>query len=228
MPSLRFVIALIVILTLLSAVESFLCPWSPYFIVYAILAIIIPLYFKTYKVKRFDKTQVKLFVKFLIVSVLVVVLSKIGYVLILKYLSLRGNPFYDINYALLELGRIVNERFGISVSKAMLIYAFYIIVWAPIGEELLYRGFLFEILNRKYSFAISALVSSLFFGVRHLVHFLLLPKYPVFAGLFYFYIAFVYGLIMAYAYKKTENIYIPMGLHLLTNIISAFMRVFNT
>ena len=123
---------------------------------------------------------------------------------------------------------MVKERFGISVSKAMLIYVFYIVVWAPVGEELFYRGFLFEMLNRKYSFAISALISSLFFGVRHLVHFLLLPEYPVFAGLFYFYIAFFYGLIMTCAYKKTENIYVPIGLHFLTNIFSAFMRLFNT
>jgi membrane protease YdiL (CAAX protease family) len=228
MLNLRFVIAIAVILTILSAVESFLCPWSPYFVIYAILTIIIPLYYKTYKVKKFDKNTTKLFVKFLLISVMFVVLSKVGYALILKYLSLRGNPFYDMSYALLELGEMVKERFGISVSKAMLIYVFYIVVWAPVGEELFYRGFLFEMLNRKYSFAISALISSLFFGVRHLVHFLLLLEYPVFAGLFYFYIAFFYGLIMTCAYKKTENIYVPIGLHFLTNIFSAFMRLFNT
>ena len=227
MLNLRFVVGLAIALTILSALESCIFPWSPYFVIYAILTITIPIYFKTYKIKGFDKNTVKLFAKFLLISIVFMMLSKLGYALILEYLSLAGNVFYDMDYALFELGKIVGDRLNMPIFDAMLIYGFYMFLWAPIGEELFYRGFLFEMLNRKYPFAVSALISSLFFGVRHLVHFLLLPRYPVFAGLFYFYIAFFYGLIMAYAYKKTENIYVPIGLHFLTNIFSAFMRLFN-
>jgi membrane protease YdiL (CAAX protease family) len=212
-------VSLTAVLTILSALESFLCPWSPYFIVYAILVIIIPIYFKTYKVGKFNKKTVVLFTKLLLISVLFTMVSEVVYVLILKYLSLKGDVFYDLNASLLELGKIVESKFGISTSLAMLIYAFYILIWAPIGEELFYRGFLFGTLYKRYSYMISALISSFFFGIRHLVHFLLFPEYPLFAELFYFYITFGYGLILTYAYKKTENIYVPIMVHFLTNVL---------
>ena len=46
------------------------------------------------------------------------ILSKLGYTLILEYLSLAGNVFYDMDYALFELGKIVGDRLNISILDA--------------------------------------------------------------------------------------------------------------
>lgn len=81
-----------------------------------------------------------------------------------------------------------------------------------VGEELLFRGYLQRILETRYSFLISAIISSFLFG---LIHFLLTTTsrnvYSMFAILFS---AFSIGLMLSYTYQQTGyNLILPIAIH---------------
>ena len=79
-----------------------------------------------------------------------------------------------------------------------------IILIAPIAEEVLFRGILFQRLSVKWGVILGTLISSFIFALLHLN----------FIGLFNF------GLIMALVYLKTRTLLIPILLHILNNLIA--------
>jgi len=108
----------------------------------------------------------------------------------------------------------------------MLIYAMYVLIWAPIGEELFYRGYVYGELREKYGFAISTLISSFFFGIRHSTHFLLLlPSFPTVSATYWTVSTFFFDIIMVYAYEKSDSLYTPMLIHFLVNVISIMLQL---
>ncbi len=220
------VVLVVVLLTILVAVESlYPIPWAPYFIIYAFLAIFIPLYTKSYKFGSVrllaEKNVLKVFIIFLILTIVILNAMEYMYLFILSQLDLASNSMYNLNLALDDLALLAAKKFGISVDVAILIYAIYVLIWAPIGEELLYRGYMYSRLREKYGVITANLVSSFFFGIRHATHFLfLLPNYPLVAAMYWVIHAFVFGVLIAYAYEKSETLYVPMIIHFLFNIVS--------
>ncbi|UCG89612.1 MAG: CPBP family intramembrane metalloprotease [Candidatus Heimdallarchaeota archaeon] len=95
---------------------------------------------------------------------------------------------------------------GILLSLVIAFFAF------GVGEELLFRGYLQTILESKYSFMFSAIVSAALFGLLHLL--LLAPGgrlEDMFAILFS---AFAMGLTFSYIFKTTKhNLIFPIAIH---------------
>jgi membrane protease YdiL (CAAX protease family) len=87
-----------------------------------------------------------------------------------------------------------------------------LVIIAPVAEELLFRGFLFRRLRRDWPFFVSALVTAALFG---LAHFQINVAIDTFA----------LALPLAYLMEKTGNVFIPIALHSLKNLI-AFMLLF--
>ena len=223
-----YVILIGLVLTVIVAVESlYPIPWSPYFLIYAALAIAIPLYTKSYKFGSFSDNfrghKLKIFIVVLVVGIILTIGLDTLTNTILTNAGLADNPYYSLPAALVALAESAGIKFGITTTTAMLIYAFYIIIWAPIGEELFYRGYVYGELKEKYGLLGATLISTFFFGIRHATHMLFLPTYPLIAGLYWAFSAFVFGLVMVYAYEKTESLYVPMIVHLIVNLIQAFM-----
>ena len=82
-----------------------------------------------------------------------------------------------------------------------------LVIIAPIVEELLFRGFLFKQLRKSWPFWISAIVSSLLFGLAHL---------QINVGID----TFALALVLAFLYEKTSSIVSSIGLHMLKNLIA--------
>lgn len=81
-----------------------------------------------------------------------------------------------------------------------------------IGEELLFRGVIFNALKEKGSLY-ATIVSSLFFA---LFHFNLSQSiYP-----------FLFGLILGFSYAKTKNILVPMLIHFFNNATNIVLQYF--
>jgi membrane protease YdiL (CAAX protease family) len=80
-------------------------------------------------------------------------------------------------------------------------------ILGPIGEEVFFRGFAHTALRRKYGFKKGILLSSLFFGMYHMIPWQI--PYAVAAGL-----------ILAYVYEKTQSIYPPILFHIINNSIA--------
>jgi membrane protease YdiL (CAAX protease family) len=84
-----------------------------------------------------------------------------------------------------------------------------VVVAAPIGEELFFRGFLFRGLRARRGFWVSAIVSSVAFGLVHYVD----------GSWFFVPIMFMVGLCFAYLYEREGRILTPIVAHAAFNLI---------
>ncbi len=87
---------------------------------------------------------------------------------------------------------------------------FVIALMPAVGEELLFRGFIFGGLRSKYSIGISIVVSAIIFGIFHMSLVKLLPTAML-------------GACFAYITYCTGSIYIGMILHFVNNFVSIFI-----
>jgi membrane protease YdiL (CAAX protease family) len=93
------------------------------------------------------------------------------------------------------------------VGESPILMSLQVGVLGPVGEEIFFRGFAYTALKRKYGFKNGILLSSLFFGVYHIVPW----QIPY---------AMVAGLILAYVYEKTQSIYTPIAFHIINNSLA--------
>ncbi len=201
-----------------------LCPWAPFYLIYAALAIAVPLYFRNFSFKGDLRRGLRIFALIFILMEVYNFVYSISYTQLLVDLNLQENPFFSLDAALNELLVWTSHRLSIPLGSALAVYAIYVIIWAPIGEELFYRGYLYSALRRR-GYLTAALVSSLLFGVRHMTHFVGLPSYPLVAGLSWAIFAFGFGLIECYLYERTESLLLCMILHLTTNLLSMILGI---
>ncbi|MBN1648008.1 MAG: CPBP family intramembrane metalloprotease [Spirochaetales bacterium] len=218
------------LLTGLVLYESILPPWAPYFILYAVLAVLLPVLLRTYRFGRFAETFRKHWK--LIIAVFAAALiwdQGISTFLADKLLALAGkagDPFYSVGAALVALSGKAGSKFGISPDAAIMIYAAVVVIWAPVGEELFYRGYMQEVFSRRGGRRAAVLISAGFFGIRHMTHFFFLqPDIPWIACLSWAVSAFVYGLLMSYLYIKTETLWPPVLVHAAINICGVVLSM---
>ena len=81
---------------------------------------------------------------------------------------------------------------------------------AAVGEELLFRGVLFRILEQAAGTVTALLVSALLFGLAHIAN----PNATLFSSLA---IAIEAGLLLGLAFVATRNLWFPIGIHLAWN-----------
>ncbi len=82
-----------------------------------------------------------------------------------------------------------------------------VVVGAPIFEEIICRGLIFESLLSKWGMFVAWIVSSLFFGLLHLQPAMIVN-------------AFFMGLILCYFYIRTRSLWAPIILHSLNNSVA--------
>ncbi len=215
-------------ITMIVLVESIFPPWAPYFIIYAILAILIPLLLRTYRFGPFWTVLRNNWQIILVIFTIAVILDE-GifswlYEHVLDSFGLGGNPYYSVHAAFGILASTAAKKFNITSAQAMMLYSLFILLWAPIGEELFYRGYIQGTLRQHGSFKMSALVSAAFFGIRHATHFFFLwPNVPFIAAISWAVSAFVLGLLISYLYEKTHSLYPPILVHLGVNLIEIIL-----
>lgn len=80
------------------------------------------------------------------------------------------------------------------------------VIFAPMVEELFFRGFLFQGFRQQYGWVKGGVLSSLIFGAAHLDLASFLPT------------AFL-GFLFAYMYHRTNSVWVPIFLHVLVNAL---------
>ena len=80
------------------------------------------------------------------------------------------------------------------------------VIFAPVVEELFFRGFLFQGFRQKYGWVKGGLLSSVIFGVAHLDPVAFLPTA-------------ILGFLLAYMYHRTNSVWVPILLHVLVNAL---------
>ena len=89
------------------------------------------------------------------------------------------------------------------------------VIISPIFEEILYRGLMYNKLKEISNAFIGVLISSILFAFLHI------PKYGFGINTFFL---FLVGILLAYCYEKTDNIYVPILVHSINNF---FIFLFN-
>lgn len=91
------------------------------------------------------------------------------------------------------------------------------ILFVPIYEELIFRGFILRGLSRMYSLKAAIIGSSLLFGLWHLKNIFYLTPPRLAYQMAY---AVVLGLILAYVTVRTKTVWIAVILHYLNNLLA--------
>lgn len=116
---------------------------------------------------------------------------------------------------------VVSEFMGYDYSNALnslidydklWITAIFVVIVAPIGEELVFRKLIID-RTKKYGAFVSIFFSALAFGLMH--------------GNFYqFFYAFAVGLVFGYVYYNTGKIHLSIGLHAALNFIGSILTAY--
>ena len=121
-----------------------------------------------------------------------------------------------------------NQKAVVSmISGFPVLGVYYTVIFAPIVEEIVFRGAIFRKLRTEKGFVIAMLASSLLFGSIHVISSLSSGNYLDLLNIF------VYGVMGAYlclSYEVTGSIYGPILVHFLNNFISIAMiliEIFN-
>ena len=80
-------------------------------------------------------------------------------------------------------------------------------------EELLFRGVLFNSFNKKWGPVVGAILSALLFGIFHM---------NWLQGIY----AFIFGIVLAYSYYKSNSLYVPITFHFVNNFIATLMSFY--
>lgn len=95
---------------------------------------------------------------------------------------------------------------------------FTVLVFAPIVEEVVFRGVIYSSIRQKSSFLVASLVSSILFALLHFSGSMTdIPYLLVYGTL---------GWIMCYSYNKSKTIYAPIAVHFINNFIAILMMAF--
>lgn len=96
---------------------------------------------------------------------------------------------------------------------AFIIEAISSIIFAPILEELLFRGVLFNRLKIRTGIIAAMIISSAIFAIGH-----------EFGGMIS---AFLFGMCMCIVYLKTDNILMTMSIHFINNLVAVLLEAGN-
>lgn len=96
-------------------------------------------------------------------------------------------------------------------SSVVVLDAIGAIIFAPIIEELVFRGVLFNRMKIRVGILPAMIISSFIFAIGH-----------EFGGMTS---AFLFGICMCMLYLKTDNILIPMSVHFINNVVATVLNI---
>jgi membrane protease YdiL (CAAX protease family) len=214
-------------LMVVAGLENGPAPWSPYYVLYAGLATLLPLRWKTF---RFGPIREVPWWMWLAVPVLAILLQAVASVIVnVIYGQLvvwLGGPerLYDPLIGVMAMFTAMyaaaSMKLGLDIEVVRVTYLGFLVLWAGFGEEVYFRGYVQGVLRERKGVRYAILMAALLFAVRHYMQMLLLlPKYPVFAATAWVCMAFPLGIVLGIIYEKTKSLWIPVAVHYVFNII---------
>lgn len=228
----RNAVLLAIALIVLAWIENAYAPWSPFYVVYAGLTTLLPFVFGGLRFTPLGRIGWKGWLAVVGTAIgfqaLGIVWQGIAYPQILVASGVpqaaQTGPMYEFGAAFMKLFTVVAERWRADPGSLLAIYLVFIFVWAGLGEEVFYRGYLHERLERASGFGPAALLSAVLFSVRHATQFALLGReYPWPVIGMWLVIAFALGLWMSFLYKRTGSLTVPVLAHYGFNAIPTLL-----
>ncbi len=94
---------------------------------------------------------------------------------------------------------------GLDTWYGVLIMLIGVGVLAPFAEELFFRGLIYDWFRQRWSFWVSALISSAWFALGHI------DSIGVAVS------GFIMGVVIAWAYERTKSLWMAIAIHIITN-----------
>jgi membrane protease YdiL (CAAX protease family) len=222
------VITLTLALTAICFIESArMVPWSPYFIIFAGLTVILSRLFDSTPIMPTRMHGRKLW-QFMALMIIVCCaidagIFTIGWDWFLVRIGLGDEPFYSMAGALNYLIVSVSKNRHLSLVQAQAIFGAFVLLWAPIGEELFYRGYVYNSLKDRYSLRTALLITCFLFALRHITHFFYLWETVSVAGIVWAVDVFIVGAVFTYVYERTGGLLPVMIVHFLVNVLGMIL-----
>jgi membrane protease YdiL (CAAX protease family) len=217
-------------LTLILFAESRWLPWSPFFLIFAVLAPALPLATGAY---AFGDPVAPWrdhggFIAALGLAMLVWE-HGVAYWLyervLLRARGRDGSVFHSPTAALAEAARAAREKARMGGKTFGAVQGCYTLLWAPLAEELFYWGYLYGGLRAAMPAGMAGLITSLFFAARHLAHFMPLREgFPLAAAAAVFVNTGVTAGLNGMLFEGAHSLYPLMALHFVSNLLFLFHR----
>ncbi len=208
-----------VLLTAIAALESAgILPYAPFFLVYGSLAIAASIYYRGIYLSRLKIAPLEC-LRLSLGSVFIGIIYIFAFVGLVGWFLRYNGGIRSLEWDIIFIYRFICQGIALSpVIKNTVLFLF-IVVWAGVVEELFYRGALFGYLRARRSFIQAALISSLFFGLRHSLQLLYISPYPAGAGVIYFLFSFLAGMLLSGLYEKTKCLTVCIVTHTAVNLL---------
>ena len=214
--------------TLLASIENTVAPWAPFYVGYAVLCVWIPW---KLGVARFGPLRAVRWWAWPLALLGGVLLQGLAGLLIgglYPWILAQSGvpetsftaPFYSFPAALNAMLATASARLGVDPGIVQPGYLAFIVLWAGLGEETFYRGYVHGTLARTHGAVLATLVSAALFAFRHSLQLLLLwPEYPYPAATVWVFLSFVLGLVFSVLYQRTGSLWLPVTVHYAFNVI---------
>ncbi|BEP30172.1 CPBP family intramembrane glutamic endopeptidase [Helicovermis profundi] len=103
-----------------------------------------------------------------------------------------------------------NDMLAVLKSQSIFITIISAVILAPITEEILFRGIIFKKLHNNINLKTAIVIQAMLFSF---VHFNLAQTLPT----------FLLGVVLAYMYYKTNNLWVPIFIHIIYNGLATFI-----
>jgi len=223
--------AALVIATLFTSVallENTLLPWAPFYFAYAWLCTVLPLGVGGTAIGSLRSLPKRMWFAIVAIPVALQLLFPLWSGWVYPWLLARAGLDAaavagwrnDLGASLQHLFIAAAARWKTGPDRIQLYYLGGILLWAGLGEELFYRGYLYGSLRDRWGATRGAIVSSAFFGVRHATQLgLLHDAFPWGAALSWVLFSFTAGLAMCWLYQKSRSLLPAILAHYLLNLI---------
>ena len=137
-----------------------------------------------------------------------------------------AQPFFSTNAALRALFEMVAFRLDSSADAVEGLYLAFTFLWAGLGEELFYHGYVHGKIRASCGVWWAPLISAVFFALRHGVQLApLLPQYPWAAAAVWMVVSFLLGLVFSVFCEWARSLYLPILFRHAFNLISLVAAV---
>lgn len=217
-------LALALVLTVIALLESGWSAWSPYFVCYAALALLIPVCAGNLPFGALDSLAGKWGGMAGFLATMAgweALVMGWGYeTVLLGRIGKSGRPFFSPTAALDAILAKAQARFGWGRPISLSLFGFFALIWAPVGEELFYWGYLHRVFSSEFGLLPSLALISAFFGLRHSGHFLFLrPSIPWAAAAAAGLSAAMSAALNTLLFEYTQSLYPLIAIHLACNLL---------
>ena len=197
------------LLTLVAALENTVAPWAPFYVVYATLTLGVSLLLGQADLGNLRRPRLRHW------------LAAVGLAVALHGLFRLIVSGADLPGMFARVFTTASDRLATKPETVAKWYLLFIQVWAGLGEEVFYRGYLQRNLRRRFGALPSIGTASLIFATRHYTQVLIAwPDVDWRSATIWVAATFVVSITLGGLKEKSRSLWPPILCHYLVNILA--------